>query len=164
MKYCIFEFPLLSKPRGKVGKHGNIYHNDKEYTAYKKIIRQTWIHFNGINETIEKGYIGLFSMYMTSKGREPDFLDNQLGSILDALCTIDPVKPGMIPPNKIIRDDNRQVLFGDKKLSVKGSRDYNLLLIGNQYEINKIDHIVNSLYNEGMRTGNVINILPSLGK
>lgn len=73
----------FSKPRGKLGRKGNIYHNDENYRLWKK-------QFLSCLETVQFKlpdffYCLGFCFYIKPKrGHKPD-CDNMVGSILDAL-------------------------------------------------------------------------------
>ncbi len=167
MKYAIFEFPLMPKPRGKVSKHGNIFHNNKEYENYKKLIRSVWRKHNISHPTIDRCYVGLFSLYTLSVGGNPDLLDNQLGGILDSLTQIDVTKKVdtdviKIPKQKILKDDNRKVCFGDKILSHQGDRDFNIFILGSDQEIYKIDSLINQFYVLAQHNGDISSIVSRL--
>lgn len=116
-----FNFPLMPKPRGKIGKGGNIYHNSKEYVTFKNDVWLAVKEQLGYVPTIEhRIYVGLFSEYKrTNRGRSPDFLDNQLGGLLDALVQLG-----------LLKDDSRKELFGDKKMSHPGIQEKNILILG----------------------------------
>src|SRR6476469_3332370 len=100
MFYFVIQSPILPKPRGKLGRSGNIYHNDKAYTEYKKEIE------SNIIKAIPKSYqwhypigIAIINEFIPkSRGSEAD-IDNLTGSILDCL-----VQKSYIP------DDSRRYL------------------------------------------------------
>lgn len=135
----VIQIPLMSKPRGNIF-NGRIVHSTKPYTAYKNHIYGLWLDQNGkLPEPIKRAYIGLFCEYVPHKGQQPDFLDNQLGGILDALTQKN---------RKVLVDDNRTVCFGDKLLCHPSDRNYSVLLIGGDNDVLVIDTQIQKMYNQ----------------
>lgn len=91
----------VSKPRGKVGKGGHIYHQSKEYSTFQKefdsfmrscsfslLIPQSELYGIAINFTM-----------LTGRGGGKNDLDNMAGAVLDALVKYE-----------VISDDNYGVV------------------------------------------------------
>ena len=89
----------VSKPRGKLGKGGHIYHQSKEYAQYQHdfIVLTKSCGFSLISQDLECVAIK-FGVQPGKRGRKND-LDNMSGAVLDAL-----VKGG------VISDDNYGVV------------------------------------------------------
>lgn len=130
----VIPFSLLPKPRGKLSRNGHIYHNDKNYTQYKKKVKECIKSQLGYIELQSSIYIGLFSEYIDG-GKQPDFLDNQLGSVLDVLVEMN-----------FIQDDNRSICYGDKLLCYPGTANRNTFIIGTDKHIRTIDDEITTLY------------------
>jgi Holliday junction resolvase RusA-like endonuclease len=131
-----FDFPLMSKPRGKKGRHGNIYHNSKAYVTYKKKVDAA------LNFDLSKGTpwqypigVALLSEYIPKRiGQEPDLVDNQLGSVLDVL-----------KEKGYIRDDNRLDLCDSIVRGLRSVRDRQIIWI---FDTQSFPEAMNALMQE----------------
>lgn len=89
-----------SKPRGKIGKHGNIYHQSADYSEYQRTFNE---HIKSCSFSLMMSEADLHSVLIdfhlvVKRGGKND-VDNLAGSVLDAL-----VKYG------VISDDNHTIV------------------------------------------------------
>jgi Holliday junction resolvase RusA-like endonuclease len=109
---------IMPKPRGKLGKQGNIYHNDKRYVTYKKLIESQLI------SQIGKGFNWSYPIKVAlicefkPQSKEPDLMDNQIGSLLDCLVQWE-----------YLKDDSRKYIRGGMIDGLESYQDKSILWI-----------------------------------
>lgn len=133
MHTLILNFPLFPKPRGILGRAGNIYHSSKPYKDFKKrVAAEIEAQLGAITEPIaSQCYLGVFNGYTPFKrGSELDS-NNIYGAVEDCL-----VQTGKL------KDDKRKILVGHKIRCFPVGFEYNAIFIGQAREELMIDAIV----------------------
>jgi Holliday junction resolvase RusA-like endonuclease len=132
------DFYITPKPRGIVGKGGNIYHSSKPY----KFFRQNFINSlknQGIvkpDEPYSKPFfVGWYYGYI-DKGTDPD-IDNLEGAILDS-CK----KYGLI------KDDSRRYWRGSYKLALPSPCHYSVVYVVDFLQRQKAIDGIDSVYSQ----------------
>lgn len=145
---------LISKPRGKLGKHGNIYHNDAKYVSFKQQIDRQ------MSKALMKGQkhdyplgVALLSEFTSRKrGNEYDLADNQLGALLDILVQ-----------SEYIADDSRKYLRESIVRGIESDRNYATFWLYSSEEIDTVWQQVNDKYEAIKKSLNLSQFKPRYG-
>lgn len=128
----IYKFPLrgFPKPRGKVGKYGNIYHKDKKYTEWQNSLQKEMVRFN-FDPVGDNVFALCFEFGLKGRGL-PD-VDNLAGGVMDFLVLFGYLKEdnytvvprilshGLSSPENYIKIT---VCYSRKELSYLISKDF----------------------------------------
>jgi Holliday junction resolvase RusA-like endonuclease len=103
--------PGMSKPRGMIGKQGNIYHSSKRYVEWNKDFIGACFR---ANFTPPKDFhtLAIVFYYKNKRGHLPD-VDNMQGASLDALVK-----------GKYLEDDNISIVDSLYGRSIKSDTSY----------------------------------------
>lgn len=88
--YYFKNLPTISKPRGRVGKHGNITHS---YGGYREFQEFLSARLMAVNFTIPDEFFCMPAIFYIGKKRgHPNDLDDLLGAVQDTLVKYNFIK------------------------------------------------------------------------
>ncbi|AND75569.1 RusA [Nostoc phage N1] len=130
IKYA-FNIEPFPKPRGGVGKYGNMTHSSKGYRQWQERFK---ISLYGSRHPFPSKFHGLvFFFYIKPKPGQPPDLENYQGAIQDTLVLLD-----------LMEDDNYKILgrYHTDHIVVKEPSHFDLYVVSNRKEML---HVINLL-------------------